>query len=67
VLAGPGPDELKLVGSFPRTGFETITTVQEEGPFFAVEAEDDAGQKLATSLTVKPQDRTSVPPNTKRG
>src|SRR5215203_4278528 len=67
VLAGPRPDELKPVGSFPRAGFETIATVQEEGPFFAVEAEDDAGQKLATSLTVKPQDRTSVPPNTKRG
>ncbi len=67
VLAGPGPDELKPVGSFPRAGFETIATLQAEGPYFAVKAEDDAGQELATSRAVKPQDRASVPPNQKRG
>jgi hypothetical protein len=67
VLAGPGPDELKPVGSFPRTGFETIAPLQAEGPYFAVKAENDAGRELATSLAVKRQDRASVPPNQKRG
>jgi hypothetical protein len=67
VLAGSGPDELEPVGTFPRAGFETIATLQAEGPYFAVRAEDDARQELATSLAVKPQDRASVPPNQKRG
>src|SRR5215216_2576816 len=40
VLAGPGPDKLELVGSFPRAGFETIATLRAEGSYFAVKAED---------------------------
>jgi hypothetical protein len=67
VLAGPGPDKLRSVGSFPRAGFETVATLRAEGPHFAVMAEDDAGQELATSRIVKPQDRAPVPPNQKRG
>jgi hypothetical protein len=67
VLAGRGPEELKPVGYFPRAGFETTATVQEEGPYFAVKGEDVSGQDLATSVAVKPQDRTSVPLDRKRG
>jgi hypothetical protein len=67
VLAGPGPDELRPVRSFPRAGFETIATLQAEGPYFAVMAEDDAGQELATSRAVKLLDRATIQPNRKRG
>ena len=67
VLAGRGPEELKPVGYFPRAGFETTAMVQEEGPYFAVKGEDVSGQELATSVAVKPQDWTSVPPDRKRG
>jgi hypothetical protein len=67
VLAGPGPDKLNPVGSFPRAGFETIATLQAEGPYFAAKAVNGAGQELATSRAVKSQGRASVPPNHKRG
>ena len=67
VLAGHRPDDLEAVGSFPRAGFETIATLQAQGPYFAVKAEDDVGQELAISRAVKPQARASVPPNLKRG
>jgi Arylsulfotransferase (ASST) len=67
VLAGPGPDELRPVRSFPRAGFETIATLRAEGPYFAVKAEDDAGQELATSRAVKQQDRATVTGDQKRG
>jgi hypothetical protein len=67
VFAGPGPDELKPVGSFPRTGFESVATLRADGPYFAVKAEDAAGRELATSRTVERQDRTSFPPGQTRG
>jgi hypothetical protein len=67
VLAGPGSHELNPVGSFPRAGFESSATLQAEGPYFAVRAEDEAGQELATSLVFRPQDSGSVLPNRKRG
>jgi hypothetical protein len=67
VLAGPGPEDLEAVGSFPRAGFETIATLQAQGPYFAVKAEDDVGQELAISWAVKAQARASVPPNQQRG
>jgi hypothetical protein len=67
VLSGPGPGELRPVGSFPNAGFETTATLQAEGPYFAVKAEDDSGQKLSISRAVKLQDRASVPSNQKRG
>jgi hypothetical protein len=67
VLAGPEPEGLKPVGTFPRAGFETVATPQAAGPYFAVKAEDAAGQELATSRAVRPQDRAFVPPNQKRG
>jgi Arylsulfotransferase (ASST) len=67
VLAGPGPDGLKTVASFPYAGFETIATLQAEGPYFAVKAEDATGQELATSRAVNPQGRDFVSPNHKRG
>jgi Arylsulfotransferase (ASST) len=67
VLAGPGPDGLIPVASFPRAGFETIATLQVGGPYFAVTAEDAAGQELATSRAVRPHGQASVPPNHERG
>ena len=67
VLSGPGPSVLRPVGSFPRAGFETSATLQAEGPYFAVKAEDAAGHKLSISRAVKLQDRAYVPPNQKRG
>ena len=67
VLAGPGPGELKPVGSFPRAGFETFGKLRAEGPYFAVKAEDDAGQELATSRAVKLQNRAYNRLNHKRG
>jgi hypothetical protein len=67
VLAGPGPDRLESVGSFPRAGFETIATLHAEGSYFAVKAEDAAGQELATSRAIKPQGPTPVLSSLVRG
>jgi hypothetical protein len=53
VLAGPTPDGLARAGSQRRAGFETMITVNTEGPYFAVTAEDAAGRALATSATVR--------------
>jgi hypothetical protein len=66
VLAGPAPDELKPVTSFPRKGFETVATVQTDEPYLAVRAEDGSGNELATSRAVKPRDRASAPTDRKR-
>jgi hypothetical protein len=62
VLAGPAPDDLEPAGTFPRASFETIVTLQREGPYFVVRAEDDSGRALASSLAVRAQERASVPP-----
>jgi hypothetical protein len=57
VLAGPGPDELRPVGSVPRKGFETDVTLQTDETYLAVKAEDNSGKELATSPPFKPQDQ----------
>jgi hypothetical protein len=53
VLAGQTPDGLAKAGSQRRAGFETMITVNTEGPYFAVTAEDAGGRALATSATVR--------------
>jgi hypothetical protein len=58
--------KLRPVGSFPRADFETVATLQAEGQYFAVRAEDERGQELATSRTDKPQEWVSGSPNHKR-
>lgn len=49
VLAGPGPEQLKAVGSVPREGFETASTVQTAEPYVGVRAKDRSGQVLGTA------------------
>jgi Arylsulfotransferase (ASST) len=52
VLAGATATGLQNVGSQRRSGFETMITVNTEGPYFAVTANDAAGHALAKSDTV---------------
>ena len=54
VLAGPGPEELKPVGSVPWAGFETAMAIRTDEPYVAVRAEDDAGRVLRASKAIKP-------------
>ncbi len=53
VLAGPGPDSMKPVGSAPRKGFETAITVRAAGPYVAVKAMDGSGTVLGASEAVQ--------------
>jgi hypothetical protein len=40
-------------GSQPRGGFDTVISVNSEGPYFAVTAHDASGRQLGRSATVK--------------
>src|SRR5215831_7510130 len=53
VLAGKNPSALTAAGSQPRGGFETVISVNSEGPYFAVTAHDASGRRLGRSATVK--------------
>ena len=53
VLAGKTADALAKAGSQRRAGFETMITVNSEGPYFAVTAGDASGRVLAQSATVR--------------
>ena len=53
VLAGKNPSALTAAGSQPRGGFETVISVNSEGPYFAVTAHDASGRQLGRSATVK--------------
>ena len=53
VLAGSSPTALAPVGSQARTGFETMISVNSEGPYFAVTAQSSAGQELGRSALVR--------------
>lgn len=53
VLAGKNRSALAEAGSQPRAGFETVISVNSEGPYFAVTAHDVSGRQLARSATVK--------------
>ena len=53
VLAGKNPSALAAAGSQRWAGFETVISVNSEGPYFAVTAHDASGQQLGRSATVK--------------
>jgi hypothetical protein len=53
VLAGRSASALAAAGSQRRAGFETIISVNSEGPYFAVTAHDSTGRQLGRSTTVK--------------
>ena len=53
VLAGKNPSALAAAGSQRRAGFETVISVNSEGPYFAVTAHDSSGRPLGRSATVK--------------
>ena len=53
VLAGKNPSALAAAGSQPRAGFETMISVNSNGPYFAVTAHDTSGRQLGRSATVK--------------
>lgn len=53
VMAGGSPSALVPVGSQLRAGFETMISVNSEGPYFAVTALDSAGRQLGRSATVR--------------
>jgi hypothetical protein len=52
VLAGTSPNGLAQAASKGRHGFETAITVNNQGPYFAVIANDASGQSLGQSPTV---------------
>jgi hypothetical protein len=53
VLAGSSAGRLTQVGSQRRSGFETAITVNSEGRYFAVTANDASGNVLGQSATVR--------------
>jgi Arylsulfotransferase (ASST) len=54
VLAGPGPDRLKPLGSaVDREGFETAITARTTEPYVGVQARDRSGRVLGTSKVVE--------------
>jgi hypothetical protein len=55
VLAGPTPDQLELVGTAPRDGFETAIELPAAGRYVAVRAMDRTGTPLGTSDPVEPR------------
>jgi hypothetical protein len=52
VLAGSSAGHLEEVGSQQHTGFESVITVNSNGPYFAVTARDAGGGALGRSATV---------------
>ncbi len=53
VLAGETAGALATAGSQRRAGFETMITVNTQGPCFAAAAQDAGGRELARSATVR--------------
>src|SRR5215208_3022902 len=53
VLAGSTPDQLKSVGSAPRSGFETTIAVRTAEPYVAVQAKSASGKVLGTTKAVE--------------
>ena len=55
VYAGNAPDEMELLASAPRKGFETVITAHTKKPYVGVEAMNESGKDLGTSAAIKPQ------------
>jgi Arylsulfotransferase (ASST) len=53
VVAGPGPDQLKPVGSVGRQGFETAMLVQSGEPYVGVRARGRSGEVLGSSEAIE--------------
>jgi hypothetical protein len=53
LLAGPREDALTVVGSAPRTGFETAVTATAAGPFVAMQGLDWSGNVLGTTAVTR--------------
>ncbi len=53
VLAGPNLDELEVVASAPRKGFETAITVETTEAYVGVRAKNGSGRVLGTAEAVK--------------
>jgi hypothetical protein len=53
VYAGDGADKLSRIGTWPKSGFETAITVQNDAKFYVVEALDKAGKALRRSEPVE--------------
>jgi len=51
VLAGPGPEELGIIDSVPRHGFETVIEVKTTEPYVGVRAEDRSGGPMGRIVT----------------
>jgi hypothetical protein len=58
VLAGSAPDQLELLASAPRQGFETVITVRTTEPYVGLKATNGSGTVLGTTSAFKLQDRT---------
>lgn len=52
VLAGQKPAALAEAGTQRRAGFETMISVNSEGPYFAVTAHDRSGRQIGRSVTI---------------
>jgi hypothetical protein len=53
VYAGDGADKLSRIGTWPKSGFETAITVQNDAKSYVVEALDKAGKALRRSEPVE--------------
>ena len=53
VYAGSGPDNLGLIGSVPKRGFETIIDVRTEETHVGVRAENRSGEGIGRIMTAK--------------
>ncbi len=51
VLAGPGPEELGIIESVSRHGFETVIEVETAEPYVGVRAQDRSGGALGRIVT----------------
>ena len=51
VLAGPGPEELEIIDSVSRHGFETVIEVETAEPYVGVRAEGRSGGPLGGIVT----------------
>ncbi|CAN5314341.1 hypothetical protein BH24ACT17_BH24ACT17_06230 [soil metagenome] len=56
VLAGAGPNELELLASAPRKGFETVITLRTTEPYIGLKATNGSDRVLGTTRTIKLED-----------